>query len=262
MPDAFPAARPMKPPMPVWTLTVTEARDVTPHMRRVSFALENARGFEHQPGQDLVLIMTGDDGQPGRRHYTVRAVDREAGSLDIDFVLHGHGGPAERWALSAKPGDTLKARGPRGRTIIYPGADWRLFVGDETCLPGIFAMIESLPATAKAFAFIEVADKADQQPLHATCDVDLEWLVRGGPAEPGSRRLIDRLALFAPRPGRGHAYVIGETSTVRTQRQGLIARGFDKSQISAEGYWRPGRQGGHDHIFDEAEMAARMGTRG
>ncbi|MBP7650209.1 MAG: siderophore-interacting protein [Phenylobacterium sp.] len=262
MPDAFPAARPMKPPMPVWTLTVTEARDVTPHMRRVSFALENAQGFEHQPGQDLVLIMTGDDGQPGRRHYTVRAVDREAGSLDIDFVLHGHGGPAERWALSAKPGDTLKARGPRGRTIIYPGADWRLFVGDETCLPGIFAMIESLPATAKAFAFLEVADKADQQPLNAICDVELEWLVRGGPAEPGSRRLIDRLALFAPRPGRGHAYVIGETSTVRTQRQSLIARGFDKSQISAEGYWRRGRQGGHDHIFDEAEMAARMGTRG
>ena len=262
MPDAFPAARPMKPPMPVWTLTVTEARDVTPHMRRVSFALENAQGVEHQPGQDLVLIMTGDDGQPGRRHYTVRAVDREAGSLDIDFVLHGHGGPAERWALSAKPGDTLKARGPRGRTIIYPGADWRLFVGDETCLPGIFAMIESLPATAKAFAFLEVADKADQQPLNAICDVELEWLVRGGPAEPGSRRLIDRLALFAPRPGRGHAYVIGETSTVRTQRQSLIARGFDKSQISAEGYWRRGRQGGHDHIFDEAEMAARMGTRG
>lgn len=258
MPDAFPAARPMKPPMPLWPLTVVETRDVTPHMRRVSFALENAQGFDHQPGQDLVLIMTGDDGQPGRRHYTVRSVDKAAGRLDIDFVLHGHGGPAERWALTAKPGDTLEARGPRGRTMINPAADWHLFVGDETCLPGIFAMIESLPKGAKAYAFLEVAEKADQQPLDAASDVELEWLVRNGPAEPGSRRLIDRLALFAPRPGRGHAYVIGETSTVRTQRQGLIARGFDKSQISAEGYWRPGRQGGHDHIMDEAEMAARM----
>jgi len=258
MPDAFPAARPMKPPMPLWPLTVVESHDVTPHMRRVSFALENAGGFDHKPGQDLVLMMTGDDGQPGRRHYTVRSVDKAAGRLDIDFVLHGHGGPAERWALSAKPGDTLEARGPRGRTMINPDADWHLFVGDETCLPGIFAMIESLPKSAKAYAFLEVDGKADQQPLDAVCDVELEWLVRGGPAEPGSARLIDRLALFAPRPGRGHAYVIGETSTVRTQRQGLITRGFDKSQISAEGYWRPGRQGGHDHIFDEAEMAARM----
>ncbi|MDO8377718.1 siderophore-interacting protein [Phenylobacterium sp.] len=258
MTDTFTATRPLRPPMPLWPLTVVEARDLTPHMRRITFSTEDLTRFDHRPGQDLVLMMTDDDGQPGRRHYTIRSADKPAGRLDIDFVLHGHGGPAERWALAAKPCDQLEARGPRGHTMINPAADWHVFVGDETCLPGIFAMIESLPARAKAFAFIEVAEKADQQTLNAVCDVELEWLVRGGPAVPGSPRLIDRLALFAPRPGRGHAYVIGETSTVRAQRQGLLARGFAKDQISAEGYWRPGRQGGHDHIRDEAEMAARM----
>jgi NADPH-dependent ferric siderophore reductase len=34
-------------------------------------------------------------------------------------------------------------------------------------------------------------------------------------------------------------------------RRELIARGFPKQQISAEGYWRPGRVGGHDHVDDE-----------
>ena len=45
----------------------------------------------------------------------------------------------------------------------------------------------------------------------------------------------------------------GESSlpNARTMRRELIARGFPKQLISAEGYWRPGRVGGHDHVGDE-----------
>ena len=32
------------------------------------------------------------------------------------------------------------------------------------------------------------------------------------------------------------------------QRHYLLASGFDKAQVTAEGYWRPGRVGGHDHV--------------
>ena len=45
--------------------------------------------------------------------------------------------------------------------------------------------------------------------------------------------------------------IIGLFVFIWSLRQGLLARGFDKRQITAEGYWRPGRQGGHDHIRDE-----------
>lgn len=112
MSDVLPAARPMKPPMPLWPLTVVQTCDVTPNMRRVTFALENVQGFDHRPGQDLVLMMTGDDGQPGRRHYTVRSIDKAAGRLDIDFLLHGTVGrpsggrlppsPATPWRRAAR----------------------------------------------------------------------------------------------------------------------------------------------------------------
>jgi NADPH-dependent ferric siderophore reductase len=50
--------------------------------------------------------------------------------------------------------------------------------------------------------------------------------------------------------GRGHAILIGETSNVRKQRQNLISRGLTREQIASEGYWRPGRIGGHDHVED------------
>ncbi len=55
---------------------------------------------------------------------------------------------------------------------------------------------------------------------------------------------------FSLPPGKGHAYIIGETSNVRRQRHALIARGLPRNQISSEGYWRPGRIGGHDHVDD------------
>ena len=71
-------------------------------------------------------------------------------------------------------------------------------------------------------------------------------IVRHGQGGPGER-WAERA-----RPGHGHAYLLAETATVRIIRHGLLARGLAKDQITAEGYWRPGRQGGHDHIRDEA----------
>ncbi|MCC7267240.1 MAG: siderophore-interacting protein [Caulobacteraceae bacterium] len=238
---------PGRPALKEWRFEVAGVEDVTPRLRRIAFGGDLA-GFEHTPGQDMVLMIDTGEG-PGRRHYTIRRV--EAGRVVIDFVMHGHGGPAERWAADAKSGDALTALGPRGRTLVLrPEADWHLFTGDETCLPGIAAVIETLPAGVRVFAFIEVEDKDDRQEIAGAASLDLQWIVRGGPAVPSSPALIERLALFAPPPGRGHCYIVGETSTVQQQRRGLIARGMDKARISAEGYWRPGRKGGHDHIRD------------
>jgi len=237
-----------------WPLNVVETFELTPRMRRAVFTGETLGGFEHKPAQDVVLLLDPPGGgEPLRRHYTVRDFDKAEGRLTIDFVLHGHDSPAESWVKSARPGDRLEIGGPRGRTVINPGADWHLFTGDETCVPGVLAMLEQLPAEAKAFAFLEVEDEAEFQIARTRADVKLEWIYRHGPAAPSSPALIQSFADFAFPPGRGQAYVIGETSTVRAQRHGLLARGLGKDQIVAEGYWRPGRQGGHDHIWDEGE---------
>jgi NADPH-dependent ferric siderophore reductase len=152
--------------------------------------------------------------------------------------------------LSAKRGDTIDIRGPRGRIGLNPAADWHLFLGDETCIPAIFALAESLPKGAKAFAFIEVGSDASKLPLTTDADLKLEWLMRKT-SEPGpSDLLLDAMKTFSFPSGQGHAVVIGETSNVRNQRHALLDRGFDRSQIYAEGYWRPGRIGGHDHVND------------
>ena len=252
-PAGFRGGSARRPSGRLWELRVAETVPVTKRMRRVIFSGSALDELDYKPAQDLVLIVPQPSGEPARRHYTIRWHDKAARQLAIDFVLHDQVSPTMRWVLAAKPGDKIEAQGPRGRTVINPAADWHLFTGDETCLPGIFAMLEGLPAGAHAIAFIEVEDKAEAQKLNARADVQLDWIFRNGPAKPGSAPLIQRLKDFQFPPGTGQAYVIGETSTVRAQRQGLISRGFDKDRIAAEGYWRPGRQGGHDHIWDEGE---------
>ena len=234
-----------------WSLTVAETCELTPRMRRVTLTADQLEGFDPKPGQDVVLMLPDVDGGLGRRHYTVRSYDPASQRIAIDVVMHGDYTPATRWALGSLPGDEVLAFGPRGRNVLNEGADWRLFVGDETAIPGFFGMIEALPAGSKARAVIEIQSDADRQPVESAGEVEIEWLSRNGEgAQPSSHRLIDILARFEPPAGVGHVYLLGETSTVRAQRQELVRRGFPKDRIFAEGYWRPGRFGGHDHVDD------------
>lgn len=248
-----------RPPLPRWPLTVVSAFDVTPQMRRVSLVGETLDRFQFRPGQDLVLTLPDAHGAIARRHYTIRRFDAPEGRLDIDFVLHGRS-PATDWARRVSLGDEVTAEGPRGRTTVRGAADWRLFTGDETALPAIAAMIESLPAGERAIAFIEVAGPEDEQLIETAARLELTWLHRAGPPRAPSLGLLEALTTFQLPPGDGQACVIGETSTVRAQRQGLIARGMPKDRIAAEGYWRPGRVGGHDHVV-EPDVFAHF-TRG
>lgn len=230
-----------------WTFEVVDAYDVNPRMRRVVYTAPDLGELEYKPGQEIIMLLPGEDG-PERRHYTIRSLDKANRRLDVDFVLHGDS-PAGRYCREARAGDQLTVLGPRGRHVLKDGADWRLFVGDETAIPAILGMLEILPKGAAATAFIEISGKVDEQALTTEGNVDLIWVVRDAPAGQSDvlARAVEGFKLPA---GVGHAYTLGETSIIRRIRQGLIARGVPKENISAEGYWRPGRVGGHEHVDD------------
>jgi NADPH-dependent ferric siderophore reductase len=230
----------------VWRLAVVSKTRIAPRMTRVSFVGPDLDELVWKRGQDVVLEIPQGDGGFARRHYTIRNHNAQSRTMDIDFVLHGDGASGP-WLDDLKRSDEVNAVGPRGHTMINPNADWHLFTGDETCIPGIFAMIEGLPADTRAYAFIEVRDEGNKLPLTAEADARLIWLSRGGKDAAPSRIVFAAVEKFQFPQGRGHAYVIGETSNVRALRHRLLERGFARDQICAEGYWRPGRIGGHDH---------------
>jgi NADPH-dependent ferric siderophore reductase len=225
-----------------WPLTVTAKRQIAPRMVRVEFSGPDLDELIWTRGQDVVLEIPSGEGT-SRRHYTIRSHDAAAKTMAIDFVLHGESASGT-WLAALKPGDVVTAVGPRGHTFLRP-ADWHLFTGDETCIPGIFAMLESLPHNAQGFAFIELDSESDIIPLNTHAKIT--WLFRSG-AKAGPNRLVyESVENFDFPDGNGFAYIIGETSNVRGLRHRLLDRGFPRDRIAAEGYWRPGRIGGHDH---------------
>ncbi len=232
-----------------WRLVLVEAFDLSARLRRLVFTAEHLDELAYRPGQALVLRMPLPEGGTGRRDYTIRWLDRAAERLAIDFVMHG-AAPAADWARHARPGDGIVAQGPRGRTVLAENADWHLFCGDETGLPAIRHMLETMPAGARAFVLAEIGGAEDALPFETRAALTLEWVLREGERPGPSRLLLDRLAAFALPPGRGQAYLVGETGNVRALRHHLIAQGMGREQIASEGYWRPGRIGGHDHVDD------------
>ncbi len=132
------------------------------------------------------------------RTYTVRQqriVDGDH-ELDVDFVMHfdesGKGGPASQWAIKAAPGDTLSVIGPNigaakcSTAGAYGGIEWSpglaqrvLLAGDETAVPAIAAILESLPADMTGHAILEVPEPADFQDVQTSSGVAVTWLARG-----------------------------------------------------------------------------------
>ena len=223
-----------------WPLTVLSKKRIAPRMTRVEFSGPDLDELMWTRGQDVVLEIPTECGI-ARRHYTIRDHDAQRRTFTIDFLLHGEGASGP-WLDSLRVSDDVIAVGPRGHTYLRP-ADWHLFCGDETCIPGIFAILENVPRESRVFTFIEVDTEADIIPTVAP----VNWVFRNGAAPGPGRILYDAIEAFAFPQGFGFAYVIGETSNVRAIRQRLIARGMPRERIAAEGYWRPGRIGGHDH---------------
>ncbi len=213
------------------------------------------------------------------RTYTIRAVRPEAREIDVDFVLHGTEGPASAWASSATPGAPLVVVGPDARSDETGGLEWNpgdagsvLIAGDETAVPAICAIVESLPAHLTGSVYIEVPTEADALPLAAPAGVAVTWLARGG--TPHGLRLSaavhawgeTRAAQAAPHAnaapvdladphedevlwevpeaasGSCYAWLAGEASTITALRRHLVRDlGIDRRSIAFMGYWRRGR---------------------
>lgn len=215
---------------------VVHTEALTPRMRRVVLAGD---GVAAPPtGPHVKLFWAARDGRPpGTRTYTVRAW--RAGRMTVDVVLHGEAGVAAPWAAAAVPGDEVEVVGTGGLDVRAAG--WYLLAGDESALPGIAAVLEGLPGTARGRALVEVADATERVDLAAPPGVDVEWLLRDGrPA--GTADLLDPAVRDAGFAADGFVWLAAESGVVRGLRDHLRATlGLNRRQVLAQGYWRRGQ---------------------
>ncbi|WP_406055129.1 siderophore-interacting protein [Streptomyces sp. NBC_01077] len=278
MPQPAPAPEP--PPLPLRRLRVVAARRVTPRMQRVTFGGASLDGFVlagpdqqvklffPQPGQaEPVLPVPDPDGdvmrwygaysalpeaeRPWMRSYTVRAHDPAAGTIDIDFFLHGNGddsageGPATRWARSARPGDAVGMFGPSAAFAmpVDPGAgDWTLLYADACALPALATVVAALPPGQRAVAYVRLSDPAELQPLPTAGDLTVRPRYDDTSAVDTSAdaaSAVDALRADPLPDGRPYVWLAGEASTVRALRRHLVEeRGVDRRSVHFAGYWR------------------------
>ena len=256
--------RPRRPRHAMTTIfaQVTAVTAVTPRLRRVTFASDEFAGFLTPfPDQFATLIFPLEHQErpliepvgfnwtefqeipeaerPIARNYTVRRSRPELGEIDIDFVLHEVYGFGSEWAERAEPGMIVAMWGPRVGYNPHDDVEWQLLVGDETAVPAIGAILEALPAGAKARAIVEVADASDEVDFPTAAEVETTWLHRAE-GERGKPDLLMDAVRALPFP-EGPIYVWGAGEIGFTTQFGRYLRrerGLKTPSISAIGYWR------------------------
>ncbi|MNS63982.1 Vibriobactin utilization protein ViuB [compost metagenome] len=232
---------------------VREVHLVTPHMKRITVGSNALEGFPvRRPAQWVKLFVpTPESEKPSGRAYTIRYYYKGDAEMDIDFVLHGDG-PCSSWAEQVRIGDVIQLAGPRGGFSLTPDVTHLLIGGDETALPAIGAILEDLPAGIKVTAFIEIPDRRDIQTIVTMADADITWLPRNGsPAGTGTALQEAMTAASLPQ-GQSEVWFAAESTVVRMVRRHFQNdRQFDRSRITASGYWKSGETDFRDAEGDE-----------
>lgn len=241
-------------------LVVTEVETLTPRMLRIRFRSADLQCFAssrhthvrllfppsnlQEPewpklGKDGRVIWPQGDARLASRIYTLRHIDPEHGTLDIDFALHDADGPGLTWARGARPGAFVGMLGPGGRGLKL--AEWHAFFGDETGLPGIARMLESLPADARGQAFIEVADERERQELAHPEGVQCRWLYRNEQTRCNDLLVRAAAELDWPTPDREiFAWIGCEYGQYRALLENVLGHGVPKPNVVGFAHWRRG----------------------
>lgn len=244
------------------TLTVTSTSWTTPVVRRIEFRTDDLSAFAESVFTDryvkLVFPKAGveypepldlkalrgsvpADELPDIRTYTALFPDLEAGTLAIDFVVHGDEGIAGPWAAGARVGDTLVLNGPGGGYRPDPAADWHLLVGDESALPAIIAALDVLEPESIVRVILQLEKPGHEPSLTLATGWEVSYIYRKGTPDGGD--LLDAVRSLDWLDGRVQAFVHGEAQAVmhRVRPYLLNERGLPRADVSISGYWREGR---------------------
>lgn len=242
-------------------LQVTEIRDLTPTLRRVTVTGDDLEGFAAPGPADHVKILLPDadgvihapiQGADGRlqrpdraisRDYTPRAYRPSQGvdsphELDLDFVLH-EGGPASDWARSAVPGASIVVAGPRGSRLAPDDIERAVLIADPTSLPALARWLESLPEHTVIDVILwgtatdDIAYLDDR--LRARI-AGFTWLdILSEPAD-----LLDAVRALRLQPG-AFVWAAGEAAALIPVRRYLRSLPeLDHADIDVQGYWKRG----------------------
>jgi NADPH-dependent ferric siderophore reductase len=228
------------------SLVVDHVEQVTPKMLRITLTGADLADF-NSPGFDdhVKLIVPGVAGAMERRDYTPRRYGDNI--LVLDFAVH-EAGPATRWALAAKAGDTLQVAGPNGSTIVSPDVRRWFLIGDETALPAIGRRIEEAQEDTQITAVVAVGDGSEEQRFTTRAALTMIWAHRPPVASGDPTTLLHAVARVTLEI-ETFVWIAAEAAVARAMRDHVLtAKSHPKAWLKAGGYWIKGQADGRERI--------------
>lgn len=243
---------------------VTAARRLTPGMARITLGGPDLAGYPTTGvGDEYVRLFFPAEGEsepelptPAERGgwsweeeqkpapmrtYTIRSVDAEAGTVDIDFVVHD-GGIAAAWALAARPGDVVGLTSPTGLYALPEDAKWQILVADAAGLPAAARLVAQTPPGVPTRVVLEVIDPHHRQPISLgdperdAAELTVEWVYAGNGHTPSRLDAVIRDLELPEEPG--YLWFAGETGVMRAVRKNLRhQRKLPNGSYTTVGYW-------------------------
>ena len=250
-------------PGPTFHTQVVRTHQVTPRMLRVTLGGDDLADFTPAGPDQFVYVSLPTAGsslpagsrapteairdpfsgaeEVGGRHggyYTVRRHRPERAEVDLDMVLYGDG-PCSAWAARAQPGDPVLLSEPQATYAPPAGTARRLLVTDETGLPAVGAILESLGPGDHAHAFVEIEDEDEHQRLTTLGDVEITWLPRFGVPPGTPPLLIEAVREWLVPPGDGYVWGGGESRAMALVRRHVrLHWELSSEQVDLNEYWR------------------------
>jgi NADPH-dependent ferric siderophore reductase len=233
------------------SVTVLRTVTLTPHMRRLVFGGPDLTEWLKTDGvqEPAAWVKVFPAGRYGRA-YTIRRIDSDAGTVEIDFVLHGDesdSGSVSDWARMAQCGDQAEIAGPKsGGFRLLADSQWLWMAADASALPAALSILESLPYGIHTNALIVQRDTTHRQPVRSSSMLHMDW-------RPG-HQLAQRLNPDDPLliaidelKGPGQVWVAGELDWVKSWRLFWSSeRRLEAQRIAAKGYWKEGERDHRD----------------
>ena len=243
-------------PPPFRRVTLLGRTQVSPHMVEIVLAgpelaglvvaepAASVRLLVPGPGHDELVIpkwngnefLLEDGTRPVIRTFTPHRYDPQAGELRLSIVIHLEGA-ASTWAGSAPLGAPAAVSGTGRGYTINPEASAFVLMGDETAIPAIAQLLETIPESTEVEVDIEVRAPDAEFPMPYHPGATVRWHVPGSGGEPGDT-LVAAARRVEPRPGL-HIWCAGEAAAMHLIR-GVVfkEKGLSRSQATIRGYWK------------------------
>ncbi|MCH2109426.1 MAG: siderophore-interacting protein [Polyangiaceae bacterium] len=237
---------------PIYQVRVAAKDDFSKSLRRIVLQSDSLKSFPQGQEGGYIKLLLPRSNSPVRanlspslvnpadfikRSYTIVSSDESAGTLTIDMVRHGDGGPATRWGEESSLGDEIFITGPGPVKMLSLEADWFFLVGDSAAFPAILANLRRLSPSAQGYVIFEIHSDDEQFETHAPPGIEVHWLK----SDALSASLPQKVRELPWLEGRVSVWGAAEFSTMKKLRDYFVKeREVPREDIYISSYWKRG----------------------